>query len=59
MSCKVAKTYATKNEECANARKKINDECFKGGDKGHRKAEQDARQAVRNCKKIIKDKKCT
>ena len=57
-TCKVAKTYAKKNEECANARRKINDECFNGGDRGHRKAEGDARQAARNCKKIIRDKTC-
>lgn len=58
MSCKVARTYVKKNEECANSRRKINDECFNGGDKGHKKAEGDARQAARNCKKIIKDGKC-
>ena len=58
MSCKVAKTYVDRNNACANARRKINNECFKGGDSGHRKAENNARQAAAKCRDIIRKNKC-
>ena len=38
-----------KNSACAAARRTINQLCFKGGDEGHKEAEQAAINAVKRC----------
>jgi hypothetical protein len=36
-----------------DARKNINNKCFKGGDKGHQQAEDDVKRAISNCETLI------
>lgn len=43
---------------CYNARKKINDKCFAGGDPGHYTAMTYASNAIMNCQQFLNDKEC-
>src|SRR5262249_17499288 len=45
-----------RNERCARARDRINNECFKGGDKGHREAALAAWRAAQNCRELYRRK---
>ncbi len=54
-SCNKTKGNMRRAERCAKARDKINDECYRGGDKDHKKAADDARKAAENCRQLIKD----
>ncbi|CAN5331827.1 hypothetical protein BH23BAC1_BH23BAC1_17810 [soil metagenome] len=54
--CATLKSYKRRNEKCARARKKINKECFNGGDPGHRQAEKEAERAAKKCEEIYRNK---
>jgi hypothetical protein len=42
---------------CKGAREQINNECFAGGDEGHRKQVEQLQNAVNNCNRLMKLKK--
>jgi hypothetical protein len=48
-SCSRIQQKIRRNQLCAQYRRAINDQCYEGGDLGHRIAEQDARRAQANC----------
>lgn len=48
-SCARLQQKIRRNQMCAQARKKINDQCYDGGDAGHNIAQRDARRAQANC----------
>ena len=43
------RSFAQRNEQCSRARGRMNQECFNGGDAGHRQAEEAAKDAAENC----------
>jgi Domain of unknown function (DUF4157)/Novel toxin 16 len=45
-----------RNQLCAQHRRRINEECYDGGDLGHRIAERDARNAQANCMALYRAK---
>lgn len=47
-----------KNIACADARDTINITCFRGGNRGHRQAAQDARNAAQRCSMLMVSKRC-
>jgi Novel toxin 16 len=47
-----------RSEECLNARKEINNQCFNGGDTGHTQGSTQASTNLENCRKIHKDRGC-
>ena len=55
-SCAVLAQRTGFNLECANARKVINNLCFKGGDSGHRDAVRDATNGVAKCQRFYAQK---
>lgn len=40
------------NVQCSNARRTVNQECFRGGDAGHLRAQEDATRAANNCRRM-------
>ncbi len=40
------------NVQCVNARRIVNQECFRGGNAGHLKAERDAARAANTCRQM-------
>jgi hypothetical protein len=48
-SCDENKRKLRANSRCADARRAINQQCYNGGDAGHQIAEEEAKNAVRNC----------
>lgn len=48
-SCNRLRQKIRRNQLCAQHRRTINDQCYEGGDLGHRLAERDARRAQANC----------
>jgi Novel toxin 16 len=58
MSCDELVSRWTKFEACIQARKKLMDECFRGGDSKHRLALREYLIGQEKCVQIIKDKKC-
>jgi hypothetical protein len=56
MDCRQLKRNWYRNERCARARDRINNECFKGGDRGHRDAALAAWRAAANCREIYRRK---
>ncbi len=48
-SCHVVNGRLLSNQRCQAARANLNRECFRGGDPGHIRAENDYRRAVGNC----------
>lgn len=48
-SCHRLQQKIRRNQLCAQHRRAINDQCYEGGDLGHRIAEADARRAQANC----------
>jgi len=57
-SCEELATKFALNTACAVARAAINKQCFKGGDRTHKGAEQDATNAATNCACLYAKKKC-
>ena len=45
--------YLRRNNECALSRKKIMDECYRGGDKRHEIALRQVHNAIMNCSELI------
>jgi hypothetical protein len=56
MECAELRENLRKSRECYDARKTINDTCFKGGDVGHKKALEEAQNAINNCLDLIPEK---
>ncbi|NJM97348.1 MAG: hypothetical protein HC800_09365 [Phormidesmis sp. RL_2_1] len=46
------------NVLCGNARRKINEECYAGGNAGHIRAQNDAYKAAAACRKQWKEQSC-
>jgi hypothetical protein len=53
-SCAETKSKMRRAEKCAQARERINKECFRGGDPEHRRQAKNARTAQKRCRKLIK-----
>lgn len=53
MECPELRDNLRKNQECYNARKAINDTCYRGGDEGHKQALAEAQNAINNCLDFI------
>ena len=56
--CGVLSKSGKKNVRCAGARNRINQECYRGGNRGHRQAEIAARTAANGCRKKYRYRKC-
>jgi RHS repeat-associated protein len=56
--CSTLRVNLAKNLACAAARDAINNQCFNGGDQGHRTAANEARNAARRCEELIVKKGC-
>ncbi len=56
-SCFTLKRKKFQSQVCALARDAINNRCFGGGDRGHRMAAEQARNAARRCGRLI-EKNC-
>jgi len=54
--CRTLRRNWFRNERCARARERINEECFGGGDPGHREAAAAARRAEENCRELYRRK---
>jgi hypothetical protein len=48
-SCPENKLKIKVASNCATARRNINQQCYNGGDAGHKIAEENAKNAVKNC----------
>ena len=55
--CQTLRRNWFRNERCAKAREKVN-ECFGGGNPGHRQAAEAARKAEQNCRELYRRKRC-
>ena len=58
-SCPELLENLERNHACYQARRTINNQCFGGGDLGHRIAQQEALNAVNQCLRVIRRKDCT
>jgi hypothetical protein len=47
-----------RNARCIEARHRINRECYAGGDREHRIAENDARRALSKCQRLWRGQRC-
>jgi hypothetical protein len=56
MDCRQLERNRFRNERCARARDRINNECFKGGDPGHKAAALAAWRAAENCRELYRRK---
>lgn len=45
-----------KNESCIDARKRINNWCFRGGDKGHKQQIDEVYNTLNKCRKILQSR---
>lgn len=54
-SCAETKSKMRRAENCARARRRINQECYGGGDRGHQTAERLAREAAERCRRLIRE----
>ena len=51
MTAEEAGKNAAKFDDCAAARDKVNQECYGGGDRGHREQADNARRAAEACRR--------
>ena len=58
MSCGELRENKGKQMACFEARSKINNECFGGGNPGHQQKQGDAWNAALRCDEAIREKKC-
>lgn len=54
--CDLLRLNYRKNLACAEARDEINKTCYRGGDRGHQQAADDARRAAKICMDLIEEK---
>jgi hypothetical protein len=54
--CNMLQEKIRRNQLCAQYRREINNECYDGGNLGHRIAERDARSAQANCMALYRAK---
>jgi hypothetical protein len=57
--CPTLLARRAQNEACLNARETINATCFCGGNRTHRGAAEEARNAIGNCNYFLTKQKCT
>ncbi|MCF2145863.1 DUF4157 domain-containing protein [Desmonostoc muscorum LEGE 12446] len=58
LNCAELRSRWQRNERCAKARENINQECYQGGDNGHREATESAHIAEDKCREQYRKKKC-
>jgi len=58
LGCGVLRSYGLRNVRCAQARNAINQECYDGGDAGHRQAARTAAAAAHKCRLVFRRRRC-
>ncbi|MGR8932573.1 MAG: hypothetical protein ACU836_18270 [Gammaproteobacteria bacterium] len=56
--CGILSKYGKRNVRCAKARNQINKGCYRGGNRGHRRAAHGARRAANECRRLYRQRMC-
>jgi hypothetical protein len=58
IGCGVLQKRGIRNVQCTNARRAINQECYRGGDPEHRGEERTAARTANECRRLFRTRSC-